>query len=171
MGASRRDQLTMRAWASLKGATWDIFGRIKADAPEGGATPGHMGFLHALVAANHPLTPGELAGRLAVTPATVTGALTTLEDLGLVERTRGQEDRRAVLVIITPRGRDVSRKWALKIHEHLRTALAPLTEAELEVIAGLLARVAPPIQGPPRDMMTSLRHDVPETPAKRRRAR
>lgn len=134
--------------------------RIGELAPEMGAAPGHMGFLHALSAADGPLTPGELGTRLGLMPATVTGALTALEEQRLVERRRSDEDRRAVLVAITPRGRDVARRWGDTVMTTLREVFEPLSEADLASIADTLARVAPPIHGPPRDLLSKLRHDA-----------
>lgn len=174
MTSAKRDELHARAWASVKGAATAMFVRIKDTSPSGGAQPGHMGFLHALNAADQPLTPTELAGCVGVTPATVTGAITALESLGLIVRTRGETDRRAVHVSITPKGRDVSRRWAESMRAHLREVFGPLTEEELARIAEILAKVASPIPGPPRDLMAAMRHDAPASkPAKatRRKAR
>lgn len=164
----RRDDLVAQAWAALKGATVAISNGIVDKAPPAGAAVGHMGFLHALIQADRPMAPTELAETLAVTPATVTGAITTLERLGLITRTRDEKDRRAVRVAVTAKGRTVQKQWVEMIRGHLRDMLEPLTEAELETVATLLARVAPPIHGPPRGIMTMWRHDVSSPKAKRK---
>lgn len=171
MVSARRDALAMQAWAALKGATWAVLGRMKASGPEGGATIGHMGFLHALAQAKEPLTPTELAGCVGVTPATVTGALTAMEELGLVERTRSAEDRRAVKVVVTPRGREVQARWAETVHAHVREALAPLSDAQLAMLSETLPLVGPPIVGPPRDVLVDIRHDAPAAPKRAPRKR
>ena len=50
------------------------------------------------------LAAGELAHRLGITPATVTGLLDGLERAGQVRRERRTEDRRGVTARLTPRG-------------------------------------------------------------------
>ena len=169
--SARRDELDAEAWAALKGAATAMFTRMKGLAPTGGAQPGHMGFLHALNEAQGPLTPTELAGCVGVTPATVTGAITALEEAGLLTRTRDDEDRRAVRVAITPKGREVSRRWGESIRAHLREVFAPLDDEEVARVAEILARVAPPVRGPPRDLMAALRHDLPPPAKKPARSR
>lgn len=54
-----------------------------------------------------PLSPGEVADRLLLTPASITSLLDTLERRGLVTRTPDPQDRRRVLVEITEAGRAV----------------------------------------------------------------
>jgi DNA-binding MarR family transcriptional regulator len=119
-----------------------------------------MGYLHAIGEAKEPLAPGDLAARLDVTPATVTGALTALEEAGLVVRARHPDDRRGVLVSITAAGRKAQRQWAQLITNYVREALAPLSDKELEVLIGMLTRVAPPLHGPPKGFLQGARHDA-----------
>ena len=169
-----RDRRVQAAWAALKGAATVLFARISASRPPRGAQPGLMGYLHALAQADRPLTPGALAKELDVTPATVTGALTALEDAGLVERRRGTGDRRAVQVVLTPEGRAARLAWVDTIVQHLREGLAPLSDQELATLTALLEKVGPPIHGPPRGLMLTLRHDAtsaqPAKPAKAAKA-
>lgn len=137
--------------------------RIGDRQPEMGVAGGHMGFLQALHAAGRPLTPTELGERLKLMPATVTGALTALEDQGLLSRARSEDDRRAVLVEMTPRGRDVAKRWGDVVVATLREAFAPLSEQELLEVASILGRVAPPIHGPPPGL-PGLRHESGRRP-------
>jgi DNA-binding MarR family transcriptional regulator len=60
------------------------------------------------VAAVGPIRPRNLASRMDTTPATASRALDVLEELGLVERQPDPDDRRAVLIVATPKGR----RWA-----------------------------------------------------------
>src|SRR5581483_7429887 len=53
-------------------------------------------FLLSMVYGEDGLRPGELAGRLMTTPATVTSVADTLERRGQLERRRDDADRRAV---------------------------------------------------------------------------
>jgi DNA-binding MarR family transcriptional regulator len=64
-----------------------------------------------LTLAKHgPIGASELAEREGVNPTMLSRTLTKLEEEGLVRRTPGQEDRRAVRVEITPAGAKLHRK-------------------------------------------------------------
>lgn len=83
----------------------------------------------------------ELMRALSLTPGTVSARIDRLVTDGLVEREARPDDRRTVLVRLTPRGvaafEDV-------VHAHLETErrlLRALDEAEREVLAGLLRRL------------------------------
>lgn len=62
-------------------------------------------FLLRLLIVEDGLRPGEVAKRLAVTPATVTSVVDTLERNGHVRRERSYRDRRGVMLRITDSGR------------------------------------------------------------------
>ena len=54
----------------------------------------------------HPaeVHPGELAEKLSLVPGRMTDILKTLEKKGMIRREKDPEDRRRVLVMITPKG-------------------------------------------------------------------
>ena len=54
----------------------------------------------------HPaeVRPGELAEKLSLVPGRMTDILKTLEKKGMIRREKDPEDRRRVLVMITPKG-------------------------------------------------------------------
>jgi len=58
-------------------------------------------------AADQTMTAGALADRLDLSSSAMTNRLDRLEEDGLVARERDTEDRRSVLVTITPKGEDV----------------------------------------------------------------
>ena len=66
--------------------------------------------LSAVRRAPRQLLPSEIAGRLMLTRAGVTGRLDRLEGQGLVERQRSGADARNVLVRLTPKGRRLTDK-------------------------------------------------------------
>lgn len=59
-----------------------------------------------VLAADDPLSHRELAGRLGVTPATLTPVIDAMAAAGIVRRERDPDDRRVVRVWITPAGRE-----------------------------------------------------------------
>jgi DNA-binding MarR family transcriptional regulator len=88
-----------------------------------------------------PLEPRELARLAAVTRASISSVLNTLERDDLIERRRESTDRRVVTVVLTPAGR---RAVARAFREHnAREAvwLQPLSRAEVRTLGGLLHRV------------------------------
>lgn len=88
-----------------------------------------------------PLTPAELAGRMGVTRATITGLVDTLERAGLVTRTPHPADRRMMPVALTPRG---ERLLARILPEHFRRMawlMGLLSESERKQFVSLLTKV------------------------------
>jgi DNA-binding MarR family transcriptional regulator len=154
----------LEAWAAMRGATLAITGPISYSMPPGGATKGHMGYLHAIDTRGGRTTPAELAEALGVTRASVTGALTGMEAAGLVQRRLDSSDRRVVHVSITGKGREVRNAWDKMIMQHVADVLAPLTNAELDVIAKSLSRTAPPVYGPPQALVQGRRRETSTTP-------
>lgn len=63
-----------------------------------------LSVLSIIEGADEPLTPTTIAERAIVTTASITSLLDTLERRGLVRRQRHPDDRRKVLVEITPEG-------------------------------------------------------------------
>ena len=87
------------------------------------------------------MTPAELADHTAVTRATITGLVDTLERAGLVKRTPHQEDRRMMTVELTERGRS---RLSDIMPEHFRRMawlMASLSEEERTVFVRLLSKV------------------------------
>ena len=62
------------------------------------------------LAASGPLPAGQLASEMSLSPATVCGILDRLEARGLAVRERQTDDKRRVLVRLTPKGRRAARK-------------------------------------------------------------
>lgn len=155
---AERDELVLEAWSALKGVSWTIFHKFAASS-ERDATPAQMGVLHMLLQADAPLTPREIAQKLDVTPATITGALNALEVAGFIERARQSDDRRVVHVRVTPAGRVAAKRRRERMRAHLREAFGPLSDKELRQLAETLTRLAPPIHGPPGGYAHLLRAD------------
>ena len=99
--------------------------------------------VHTIVAVGlHERNPmNVVAARLGVTLATLTTAVAKLVGKGFIERSRFEDDRRAVLVSLTKKGRQVLRAHNLFHHQMIDEALADLTEEEERVLAEALAKV------------------------------
>jgi DNA-binding MarR family transcriptional regulator len=64
----------------------------------------------------------ELANRMMIQHHSAVELINRMEAKGYVERQRGQDDRREVLLALTPRGEQVLAELARHHHEELRTA-------------------------------------------------
>jgi DNA-binding MarR family transcriptional regulator len=87
------------------------------------------------------LAAGELAARLKVTPATVTGLLDGLERAGQVRRQRCSEDRRSVAVRLTPRGVRVLCEVMPERFRRNSRLMARLSQGDRRLLMRLLERL------------------------------
>lgn len=77
------------------------------------------------------LTMGRLADYLDVSLSNATGLIDRMEERGLVERTRVSDDRRVVLVGLTPAGRDILDEVQIGKRDLMLTILQRLDEHQL----------------------------------------
>lgn len=84
-----------------------------------------------LLEADGPLSMTHLAEALDVSVASVTGIVDRLEQRGYVERRRGQDDRRVILVQRTAAGEAVFSDLAANRRERLTRLLAEFSDEEL----------------------------------------
>lgn len=89
-----------------------------------------------------PLPVGELARAAGVAQPTATRMITTLARRGTVTRTRNDEDRRLVLVDLTPRGAAELECKHREIEEAKRVIAGQLSPSERAQAAALLHRLA-----------------------------
>lgn len=85
--------------------------------------------------AGGPLPMGALAESMDVSQASVTGIVDRMEQRGLVERVRDDDDRRVVRVALTDEGRRLIGLMAAQRRDHIAGLLDDLTDEE---IAGFL---------------------------------
>jgi MFS family permease/DNA-binding Lrp family transcriptional regulator len=111
-------------------AHWRLVGFDNALLGLFGLTKARYDLLRAVITAPHPLKQTELAVRLGVTEPTVSQMLGSLENLGFVERERGEEDRRCKYVILTKRAtRTLERIFAV----YVRSGIAGKATARMLV--------------------------------------
>lgn len=93
------------------------------------------------------LTPGQISEQLRVTPGNTTGVLDKLAEAGLVERQTHPEDRRAVLVQLTPHGWEVYRQVRPAFDARVTELLGCLTPAETRDLTAALQRLLDHVEG------------------------
>ena len=105
------------------------------------ASKGEMGILGLLGGMGRDMAPTELADALGISASRVANALRTLESKGYVTRDINPEDRRGIVVRITPKGDEFAQGQLEEAVSELDDALSilgPADAAELVRIVGRL---------------------------------
>ncbi|MDA2811108.1 MarR family transcriptional regulator [Nocardiopsis sp. RSe5-2] len=95
-----------------------------------------------LVQSGGTVTAGEVVRRSGLKPASVTGVLDRLEKRGYVRRVRDEQDRRRVVVEITPGLVDGGRELFAGLMRRLGELYEEYSDEELELIAGFMEEAA-----------------------------
>ena len=106
-----------------------------------GLSPSSALALGILADAGAPLPPNQIAERLIISRATVTGLLDSLERRGYVRRAPHSSDRRMLLIELTESGRQVAHEFRLVVHRHQNEWLAALSEPEQGQLIDALHRL------------------------------
>jgi DNA-binding MarR family transcriptional regulator len=96
----------------------------------------------------YELSPGRLLKETLVTSGTMTNRVDRLASRGLVERLPDPQDRRGVLVRLTPSGLDTVDGALEGLLSRERNLLAGLPPADQRALAGLLRHLVLPFEGP-----------------------
>jgi DNA-binding MarR family transcriptional regulator len=136
--------------ASLEGFTsaWDAFlaatrrARGRAAQAQGGELTLSQFHVLAALSEESELRIGELALAAGVAPPTATRMLQGLERDGIVKRLASSEDRRAVSIRLTTKGRRLLDEKRALIAAKRRSLYGSLSPAEREQAQHLLARLA-----------------------------
>lgn len=94
------------------------------------------------IARTQPVNAGALAREMHLGQPTVTGVLNRLERQGLIQRARGQRDRRHVEVRLTELGGEVLRSAPPLLEQNFQRRLKELKEWEQTQILATLQRIA-----------------------------
>lgn len=89
-------------------------------------------------------TCGDIAGRMVNRDPDVTRLLDRLEERGLVERARDEQDRRVVVGVITKEGLQMLRTLDKTVSAVHRKQLKHMTKKQLQTLADLLALARTP---------------------------
>lgn len=76
----------------------------------------------------------ELSGKLNLSNSTVSGIVNKMEKLGMVERTRSEEDRRVVYVSISPSFSEIHQSFHKRFEETIAQSISESTPEELNKI-------------------------------------
>jgi DNA-binding MarR family transcriptional regulator len=137
------DESRVDAWRSLFRTHMALTGRIERALSEEGLPP--IGWFDVLWALHRSprgrMRPRALVLEVAVSKSGLTRLLDRLCDAGLTERVSLADDRRGHEIVLTEAGaRTLRQMWPVYASE-LERHFGPLSEAEGEMLHGLLARV------------------------------
>ncbi len=107
-----------------------------------GLSEGRFVLLFLLEAAEDGLAPNVLAEQAGVTRATVTGLLDGLEREALIERTADINDRRALRIHLTRKGKQVAKKVFDQHGRWIAGLFGNLSKTERRQLTSLLDKVA-----------------------------
>ena len=87
------------------------------------------------------LSVSEISNFLQITPAGVTHMLNPLEENGLIERLKDPNDRRVVLIGVTPKGIEVAQELMIEVQQALTGLINYLGEDDSRKLLDLMAKV------------------------------
>ncbi|WP_144155977.1 MarR family winged helix-turn-helix transcriptional regulator [Paraburkholderia sp. BCC1885] len=135
-----------------------------------GLTPTQGEILVLLMQRKNPMRLGEIARETALTAATTSDAVSTLESKGLVEKRRALDDGRALAVRLTTRGR-TSAKRAAQWPDFLSKAVGTLQGDEQAAFYRTLLKTVRQLEVqddiPPHRMCLTCSHFEPSKNAKK----
>lgn len=107
----------------------------------GGLTPMQLMILQVL-AGEARLTASDLSGRVSLTAATLSGMLDRLEERGLLQRQRDQQDRRRQWLLLSDAGRELIKQAPTLLPPEFRQRFAALSDWERHSLTAALLRAA-----------------------------
>ena len=114
-----------------------------------------------------PLPTGEISARMHITTGTMTTVLDTLERNGYISRLADPDDRRRVLVDITPAAQAVLDQMLPEVQQLAKALIGVLDDDALQNLLGTLATVTASIERAPQELPPPAAR---RTPGKLRRA-
>lgn len=135
-----REVRALDAYIKLARCTDTIETRLARELAQHGLSVPQLAVLEALLHLG-PLCQRELGQKVLRTGGSVTAMVSGLERRGWVRRTRSRDDRRVVLVRLTPSGRRLIRRVFPRHAHNVADAFAGLSAAEQDELARLCKKL------------------------------
>lgn len=119
-----------------------VRGRIGEVFAEYGLSHAAGNALAVIEGAGRPLTAGEIGAAVHITSGSITSLVDTLESKGLARRFADPDDRRKVLIDVTPEGEALLDEALPRVQVRARQLMDGLSPAEQRRFIALLERVA-----------------------------
>lgn len=136
------DPLAHRALQALLRAEATVRKRLAVELGREGVTAAGFSVLVVLTTAGGSLELKTLRRRLGWSKANATEVTATLETRGMVERHRSREDRRIVVIDLTPEGRALVERLFPAHSDRVSTAFGALDEEEKRSLAEICRKLA-----------------------------
>jgi MarR family 2-MHQ and catechol resistance regulon transcriptional repressor len=136
------DPLAHRALQALLRAEAAVRKRLAVELEREGVTAAGFSVLVVLTTAGGSLELKTLRRRLGWSKANATEVTATLETRGMVERHRSREDRRIVVIDLTPEGRSLVERLFPAHSDRVSTAFGALDEDEKRSLAEICRKLA-----------------------------
>ncbi|MFE3543888.1 MarR family winged helix-turn-helix transcriptional regulator [Nocardia sp. NPDC059177] len=135
-----RERRALDLFVKLVHASASVEARTSGPVLAAGLTSSQFGALETLYFVG-PLPAGQLADKHLKSPNNFTLVITNLEKRGLVRREKAPNDRRVVLIELTPAGREIVEATMPSYVQAIVTDLDVLTPAEQDQLAALLRKL------------------------------
>lgn len=133
---AKDDVAVLNAFIKVSRANLELNASLAKHMAEHRLTSGQFGILETLLHLG-PLCQHELGAKLLSSKPNISAVLDNLERDGLVRRERDEEDRRALRVNLTAKGRRLIEKAFPSFLTYLKDAFGALSQDELAALGGL----------------------------------
>lgn len=137
---SEREQRTLDAFIKLMRASESISNRLNRHLSEVDLTVSQFGVLEALLHLG-PLNQKALGEKLLKSGGNITLVIDNLEKSGWVERQQDPQDRRSMLIHLTPEGKDFISSYFPKHLDRIIEEFEVLTDDELEELGRICKKL------------------------------
>lgn len=131
---------SLSLWVKLTRAYLTISKKVSENVKSFNLTEPQFGALECL---GHlgPMTIGSLCGKQLVSGGNMTLVIDNLEKEGLAERIHSKEDRRTIVVQLTPKGEDLFKTVFIRHAEFISELTSVLSKEEITQLSGLLKKL------------------------------
>lgn len=137
---SEKEKKTLDAFIKLMRASESINNRLNRHLADVDLTISQFGVLEALLHLG-PLNQKTLGEKLLKSGGNITLVIDNLEKSGWVERRRNPEDRRAMLIHLTPSGKNLISSYFPKHLAHIMQEFKCLSDKEIDELAYLCKKL------------------------------
>lgn len=135
------DDLDGELFETLRSLQWRLRRRSHGDVEDLGITPAQGRVLRIVGRCERPPRMGEVAARLHIAPRSLTDLVDPLEEAGLLRRATDPENRRSLLLDLTPAGGEVLDELGRRSRASATEAFAVLDPPDRRRLLELLGRV------------------------------
>lgn len=137
---SQKEQKTLNAFIKLMRATESLNNRLNRHHIKANLTVTQFGVLEALLHLG-PLNQKSLGEKLLKSGGNITLVIDNLEKSGWVERQENPDDRRSMLIHLTPEGKDFISSYFPKHLDRIIKEFDVLSETELDQLAKICKKL------------------------------